>query len=129
MKTQEYNETEVFMAEIYPLLEKAHGLCSKYKLPFVCFAQYGMDEDDADNSLSRASISAMVNIPGSERTAPTLMAISQAMNSPVQAALMMLHAAMGHKGVIDQAEDARLKAASKDATAELLSNFMKPGHA
>lgn len=129
MKSQEYNETEVFMAEIYPLLEKAHGLCDKHKLPFVCFAQYGMDEDDADSDLARALISAMVNIPGPERTAPTLMAISQATNQPVQAALMMLHAAMGHKGTIDQDEDARLKAASKDATADLLSSFVKPGHA
>lgn len=123
-----YDETKVFMDEIYPLLSKAHALCDKYELPMVTYCQYGQEDDADDDSKTRASISQMVCVPG-DRAMPLFHALAAAADKPHEAALLMMGTALVHRGSIKEEDEKALRSKAKDSTAELLAQFTKPGHA
>lgn len=124
-----YDETEVFMKEIFPLMEQVHALCEKHDLPIVMYCQYGQEDDpDAPDDRTRAAMSAMVGTPG-ERAAPMMHALALAMTDPSKAILSMVAALAGQVRVVDAATEEAARGKAKDAADALLKHFAKPGHA
>lgn len=117
-----YDESAVFNSEVYPLLEKAHAICDKHGISMVAYCQYGQCEDPDDASHTRASMAALVNIEGN-KACPLIHAVALVAKSPEKASLAMIAATMGCHGIVEQEEDNKRRAASKDAVDALLSTL------
>lgn len=123
-----YDETKVFMDEIYPLLQKAYSLCEKHELPMVAYCQYAQNDDPDSDDRTRAALSQMVCVPG-DRAMPLFCALAAAVDKPHEAALLLMGCALAHRGSIKEEDEKAMRSQAKDSTAELLAQFTKPGHA
>lgn len=96
-----FDETNVFMTQVLPLLDKAHALCVEHKLPYLSIVQYSAGDDPDDNTKTRAGLSVMCAMEG-DRTAPTLLAMAGYLQNPAKAIPDLLLAAAGHDRTVDQ---------------------------
>lgn len=129
---QNFDASEVFKAKMQPLLDELHKLAVENDIPYVAFAQYGLEDVPGDDTQSRAAICAQVSI-NAQRACPIMQAVAQASTDPRMASMMLLSAAMGHKETVDVAEDERRRGVSRDAVDTMLAKMAaavtKPGNA
>lgn len=115
MQHETYDESEVFHAQIKPLLDEVHRICCEHQIGMVSHVQYiqrdaAMDPDET----MEAGICSMITLHGEERTVPAMVAAAACIQKPALAFAALVKAGLTQTGTRDNDEDAKDAAAVGD---------------